>query len=90
MKNFQNCSMAELTKEDTILKIKIAERIQSLRLKTGLSQTDFAEKHHIDRQLINRWESLKNKRGVTIYTIQKFCKMINVTLQDFFDDETFN
>lgn len=82
--------MAELTKEDTILKIKIAERIQSLRLKTGLSQTDFAEKHHIDRQLINRWESLKNKRGVTIYTIQKFCKMINVTLQDFFDDETFN
>ncbi|MCP2027417.1 transcriptional regulator with XRE-family HTH domain [Flavobacterium sp. HSC-32F16] len=82
--------MAELTQEDTILKIKIAERIQSLRLKTGLSQTDFAEKHNIDRQLINRWESLKNKRGVTIYTIQKFCKMINVTLQDFFDDETFN
>lgn len=90
MKNFQNCGMAELTQEDTILKIKIAERIQSLRLKTGLSQTDFAEKHNIDRQLINRWESLKNKRGVTIYTIQKFCKMINVTLQDFFDDETFN
>lgn len=82
--------MAELTQEDTILKIKIAERIQSLRLKTGLSQTDFAEKHHIDRQLVNRWESLNNKRGVTIYTIQKFCKMINITLQDFFDDETFN
>ncbi|WET03922.1 helix-turn-helix transcriptional regulator [Flavobacterium sp. YJ01] len=82
--------MAELTQEDNILKIKIAERIQSLRLKTGLSQTDFAEKNNIDRQLINRWESLKNKRGVTIYTIQKFCKMINITLQDFFDDETFN
>ena len=81
--------MAELTKEDIILKIKIAERIQFLRLKTGLSQTDFAEKYHIDRQIINRWESLKNKRGVTIYTIQKFCTMLNITLKDFFDDETF-
>lgn len=90
MKKFENCSMAELTEEDIILKIKIIERIQFLRLQTGLSQTDFAEKHHIDRQVINRWESLKNKRGVTIYTIQKFCKMLNITLSDFFDDKTFN
>lgn len=90
MKNYQNCSMAELTKEDTILQIKIAERIQFLRLKTGLSQTDFAQKNHIDRQVINRWESIKNKRGVTVYSIQKFCKMLDITLKDFFDDENFN
>lgn len=82
--------MAELTKEDTILQIKIAERIQFLRLKTGLSQTDFAQKNHIDRQVINRWESIKNKRGVTVYSIQKFCKMLDITLKDFFDDENFN
>jgi transcriptional regulator with XRE-family HTH domain len=82
--------MAELTKEDTILQIKIAERIQFLRLKTGLSQTDFAEKHHIDRQIVNRWESTKNKRGVTIYSIQKFCNMINISLKDFFDDAKFH
>ncbi|MDR6761900.1 transcriptional regulator with XRE-family HTH domain [Flavobacterium sp. 2755] len=82
--------MAELTKEDTILQIKIAERIQFLRLKTGLSQTDFAQKNHIDRQVVNRWESIKNKRGVTIYSIQRFCKMIDITLKDFFDDENFN
>ncbi|BDU26330.1 helix-turn-helix transcriptional regulator [Flavobacterium sp. GSB-24] len=81
--------MAELTKEDTILQKKIAERIQFLRLKTGLSQTDFAQKHHIDRQVINRWESINNKRGVTIYSIQKFCKMLDITLKDFFDDERF-
>ncbi|WP_269235005.1 helix-turn-helix domain-containing protein [Flavobacterium flavigenum] len=81
--------MAELTKEDTILQKKIAERIQFLRLKTGLSQTDFAQKNHIDRQVINRWESIKNKRGVTIYSIQKFCKMLDITLKDFFDDEEF-
>jgi transcriptional regulator with XRE-family HTH domain len=81
--------MAEMTKEDIALKIKIAERIKFLRLKTGLSQTDFAEKYDIDRQIINRWESTKNKRGVTIYTIKKFCNMVDIPLKDFFDTEKF-
>lgn len=82
--------MAELTEEDIKLKNKIAERIEFLRIKTGLSQTDFAKKYDIDRQIINRWESVKNKRGVTIYTVQKFCNMIGITLKEFFDSETFN
>lgn len=79
--------MAELTKEDTVLKNKIAERIRSLREKTGLSQSDFAKKYDIDRQILNRWESTNNKRGVTIYTIQKFCDMLEITLKEFFDFE---
>ncbi|WP_229655114.1 helix-turn-helix domain-containing protein [Flavobacterium sp. LC2016-23] len=90
IKKYQNCSMGELTTEDIILQKKIAERIEFLRLKTGLSQTDFAQKNHIDRQVINRWESVKNARGVTVYSIQKFCKMVNITLKDFFDDDSFN
>ena len=77
--------MAELDKEDIILKNKIADRIQSLRIKTGLSQSEFGQKHDIDRQIINRWESNNNKRGVTIYTIKKFCNMIGISLKDFFD-----
>jgi DNA-binding XRE family transcriptional regulator len=77
--------MAELEKEDIILKNKIADRIQSLRIETGLSQSEFAQKHDIDRQIINRWESTTNKRGITIYTINKFCKMIGISLKDFFD-----
>ena len=76
--------MAELEKEDIILKNKIAERIQSLRIKTGLSQSEFAQKHDIDRQIVNRWES-SNKRGITISTINKFCNMIGISLKDFFD-----
>ncbi len=82
--------MAELTKEDTILQKKISERIEFLRINTGLSQSDFAKKHDIDRQVINRWESTKNKRGVTIYSINKFCIMINITIKDFFDGDTFS
>lgn len=90
MKYYENCSMAELTKEDTVLQRKISERIEFLRLQTGLSQSDFAKKYDIDRQVINRWESTKNKRGVTVYSIKKFCDMINIKLKDFFDDDIFS
>jgi len=77
--------MGKLSKEDTILQNRIAERIKSLREKTGLSQSEFAQKHEIDRQILNRWERPNNKRGVTIYTINKFCNMIGITLCEFFD-----
>lgn len=81
--------MAERTEKDIILKDKIIERIEFLRLKTGLSQIDFAKMHDIDRQMIHRWESKKNTRGVTIYTIQKFCNMIGITLDEFFNTDAF-
>jgi transcriptional regulator with XRE-family HTH domain len=77
--------MAELSDEDILLKNKIAERITFLRKNTGLTQSEFAKKHEIDRQLLNRWESINNKRGVNIYTISKFCNLIGISLKDFFD-----
>lgn len=79
--------MGKLSKEDIILKNKIAERIRFLRLKTGLTQSEFAQKYEIDRQILSRWESKNNSRGVTIYTIQKFCSMIGIKLNEFFDFE---
>lgn len=79
--------MGSLTTEDTILKNKVAERIKFLRMKTGLSQSEFAKKHDIDRQILNRWEGKNNKRGVTIYTIHKFCKMLGIPMKEFFDFE---
>lgn len=79
--------MGKLTNEDIILKNKIAERIKFFRLKTGLSQSEFAQKFDIDRQILSRWESKSNSRGVTIYTIQKFCNMVGITLIEFFDFE---
>ncbi|WP_308993902.1 helix-turn-helix transcriptional regulator [Mariniflexile litorale] len=77
--------MVGLDKEDLILKDKIAERVKFLREQTGLSQTDFAKKYDIDRQIINRWESKTNNRGITIYTIQKFTNMLGISLKEFFD-----
>ncbi|WP_144282013.1 helix-turn-helix transcriptional regulator [Chryseobacterium echinoideorum] len=80
--------MAALTEEDIILKNKIADRIKFLRASTGLSQSEFAKKFEIDRQILNRWESKNNKRGLTIYTIAKFSKLIGISLKDFFDFES--
>lgn len=81
--------MAELTPEDIILKNKISERIKTLREGTGLTQIDFAKKHDIDRQHINRWENPNNKRGVTVYTVKKFCQMLGISLKEFFDSKLF-
>lgn len=82
--------MAERTEEDIKLMMQIAQRVEELRLKTGLTQSGFAKEHGIDRQAIARWESKANKRGITIYTVKKFCNMIGVSLQEFFDSELFN
>ena len=77
--------MAALNEDDIILKNKIADRIKFLRADTGLSQSEFAKKFEIDRQILNRWESKNNKRGLTIYTISKFCDFVGISLKDFFD-----
>ncbi len=77
--------MGSLKEEDILLKNKIADRIKFLRTNSGLSQSEFAKKFEIDRQIVNRWESKNNKRGLTIYTISKFCSLIEISLKDFFD-----
>ncbi|HAY3499782.1 helix-turn-helix transcriptional regulator [Elizabethkingia anophelis] len=79
--------MAKLNEEDILLKNKIADRIKFLRANTGLTQSEFAKKYEIDRQILNRWESKNNKRGLTIYTIAKFCDLLEISLKDFFDFE---
>lgn len=81
--------MSKLTKDDIELRNRITERLIYLRKSTGLSQSEFAKLHEIDRQQVNRWESFESERGVTIYTIQRFCTLVKITLQEFFDDPLF-
>lgn len=91
--------MSRLSKEDIILANKIADRVKSLRIQdVGGKMIDFAKKYHIDKQEISRWESHVTKdlttgktkgRGITVYTIKKFCDLIGISLHDFFDDELF-
>ncbi|APS39791.1 hypothetical protein [Salegentibacter sp. T436] len=91
--------MAELSKENIILANKIATRIKNLRTEvTGSKQMDFVRKYNIEKQTISRWESQitidkktgkKSGRGITIYTVEEFCNLIDITLMDFFNDDLF-
>ncbi|WP_417364313.1 helix-turn-helix domain-containing protein [Galbibacter sp.] len=81
--------MATAGKEEKILNEKIAIRIKQLRIGIEPIQSKFAKEHLIDRQMLSRWESTNDNRGITIHTILKFCKMINISLKEFFDDELF-
>lgn len=81
--------MSKLNNEDIELRNKITQRLINLRESTGLSQSDFAKLHDLDRQQVNRWESFESERGVTIYTIKRFCTLLKITLQDFFNDPLF-
>jgi len=71
---------------DKSLKEAISKRIAELREGTGKNQTQFAYDYGKDKQTQNRFEK---GRGATIYTINKFCKAIGISLSDFFDSALF-
>lgn len=77
----------ELDKIDQELKKKIAARFKELRMESGKNQTDFAYDYGKDKQTQNR---LEGGRGATIYSINKFCKAMNITLSHFFDSPLFS
>lgn len=81
--------MAKLSEEDKLLRIKIAKRLKILRTELVDIQSRFASDNEMDRQLLNSWENINNDRGMTIYSINRICKIINITLKDFFDDPIF-
>lgn len=81
--------MSKLKPEDIALNAKIALRIKELRTKVNPSQSKFAEMHFIDRQLLSRWENINDDRGVSIHTVNRFCNMIGITLDAFFDAPSF-
>jgi len=78
--------MGALDKTDIQLREKISKRITALRKATGKNQSAFSKEAQIDRQTQNRWEK---GRGATIYTINKLCIEIGITLKEFFDDPMF-
>ncbi|HUZ58267.1 MAG TPA: helix-turn-helix transcriptional regulator [Hanamia sp.] len=77
--------MRKLDNDDIDLKKKIALRIKSLRKATGKGMTEFAKDTYKDKQSQNRWE----KEGASIFTINKFCKEIGITISEFFNDPIF-
>lgn len=81
--------MTRLSQEEVIFRDKIKQRITDLLKEKGLSQSKYAILSDDDRQAINRWTNLNNNRGVSIYTIRKFCMFLDISLSEFFNDEIF-
>ena len=81
--------MTRLSQEEVIFRDNIKQRITDLLKEKGLSQSKYAILSDDDRQAINRWTNLNNNRGVSIYTIRKFCLFLDISLSDFFNDEIF-
>lgn len=75
-----------LDKVDAELRKKIALRIKELRESSGKNQTQFAYELGVDKQSLYR---LEKGRGATIYTINRFCKTLGITLGQFFDSSIF-
>lgn len=78
---------AQLDEIDEKLKENIALRISELRISSGTKQSKFAQDSMaIDKQALHR---IEKGRGVTIYTINKFCKALGISMQEFFDSPLF-
>ncbi|WAC13262.1 helix-turn-helix domain-containing protein [Dyadobacter pollutisoli] len=79
---------AKLNEVDEKLKESIAKRITQLRVASGKRQSQFAlENLELEKQVLQRLEA---GRGASIYTINKFCKSIGISLSEFFNSEHFS
>ena len=85
---FGSCSMSRLLdKIDKDLKIAISLRFKELRENSGKNQTQFAYDYGKDKQTQHRFEK---GRGATIYTINKFCAALNISIAEFFKSPLFD
>ncbi|MBO9564892.1 MAG: helix-turn-helix transcriptional regulator [Niastella sp.] len=75
-----------LGKDDLRLRKQISARLKALRESTGKNKVDFAYELGIDKQALYR---LEKGEGATIYTINKYCKYLEMTLSEFFDSPLF-
>lgn len=78
---------ARLDEIDIQLRDGIAKRIKELRKSSGKKQNHFASENlETDKQMLQRLES---GRGASIYSVNKICKALGISLKEFFDSPTF-
>ena len=70
------------------VKIKIGQRVKELRLVAKMSQKDAAYAADLDRSYFANIE--KGGRNISIINIEKIAIALNVTLQEFFNNDDFH
>jgi len=64
----------------------IGERIKKLRLQKGLNQVDIYTKIGLSSSYYSEIEN--GKKNVTIETLEKICKVLDISMSEFFADDT--
>ncbi len=67
---------------------KIGLRIRELRTEKNLTQEAVAWRSEIDRTFMNHVEN--GKRNISVQSLEKISKGLQISLKDFFNDERFN
>jgi transcriptional regulator with XRE-family HTH domain len=70
------------------IKARIGKRIYELRLEKNLTQEAVAYKAEIDRTFMNHAE--KGRRNISVETLEKILKGLDVSFNSFFNCEIFN
>ena len=60
------------------------EKLRELRVQSGMSQDNLAEKLHVARQTISKWEQGVNEPD--IYTLKQYATIFNVTIDEIVGD----
>ena len=69
------------------IKIKVGQRIKTLRNQLGISQEALANKAGIDRTYVTDVEN--GRRNIAIENLEKLIAALNVSVSDFFNSEEF-
>lgn len=70
------------------IKLKVGQRIKSLREQANLSQKDLAYAADLDRSYIASVEN--GQRNISVVNIEKIALALKINLKEFFDDAEFN
>jgi len=68
--------------------VLIGKRIETLRKKKAISQLKFSYEAELERTYLNHIE--KGRKNISVKTLHKIVKALNVSLNEFFDSVEFN
>lgn len=82
--------MARLRPEDIIFRDKLKQRLANIREGKGGTKSDLSKNIEVDRQNFQPWEDKDAARGISIYSLNRVCKALGISLSDFFNDPIFD
>ena len=68
----------------------MTKKLQEMRLKAGLSQSELAEKADLNVRMIQHYEQeVRNLNNARFYVLMKLCISLNCKLEDILSNEEY-